>query len=72
VGITVDAIKLADKLDSIILMTGDGDFIPLASYLQSKGCLVEVVAFHQTTSSRLIEVANDFLDLSGNKKFLRK
>ncbi len=72
VGIAVDAIKLADKLDSIILMTGDGDYIPLVSYLQNKGCLVEVSAFHQTTSSKLIEVANDFLDLSGNKKFLRK
>ncbi len=71
VGIAVEAIKLADKLDSIILMTGDGDYIPLVSYLQSKGCLVEVSAFHQTTSSKLIEVANDFLDLSGNKKFLR-
>ncbi len=71
VGIAVEAIKLADKLDSIILMTGDGDYIPLVSYLQSKGCLVEVSAFHQTTSSKLIEVADDFLDLSGNKKFLR-
>lgn len=72
VGITVDAIKMADKLDSVILMTGDGDYIPLVLYLQSKGCLVEVAAFHQTTSTKLIEVADDFLDLSSNKKFLRK
>lgn len=72
VGITVDAIKMADKLDSIILLTGDGDYIPLVFYLQNKGCLVEVGAFHQTTSSKLIDVADDFLDLSSNKKFLRK
>ncbi len=71
VGITVDAIKLAEKLDVIILVAGDGDYIPLVEYLQNtKGCLVEVAAFHQSASSKLIEVADDFLDLSSNKKFL--
>lgn len=71
VGISVDAIKLADKLDVIILVTGDGDYLPLVSYLQNtKGCLVEVVAFRQTTSSKLIEEADDFINLSENKKFL--
>lgn len=72
VGISVDAIKLASKLDVVILMTGDGDYVPLVTYLQNEGCLVEVTAFHQTTSSRLMEVADNFLDLSGNKRFLRK
>lgn len=72
VGITVDAIKMADKLDAIILLTGDGDYVPLVTYLQQQGCLVEIGAFHQTTSSKLLEVADSFLDLSGNKRFLRK
>lgn len=73
VGIAVDAIKLADKLDVIILVTGDGDYIPLVEYLQNnKGCLVEVAGFRQTTSSALIEEADDFLNLSENKKFLLK
>ncbi len=72
VGISVDAIKLANKLDVIILVTGDGDYIPLVSYLQNnKGCLVEVMAFRQTTSSRLIEEADDFTNLSDNRKYLR-
>lgn len=72
VGITVDAIKLADKLDTIVLVTGDGDYLPLVSYLQNtKGCLVEIMAFRQTASSRLIEEADDFTNLSDNKKFLR-
>ncbi len=72
VGIAVDAVKLADKLDSIILVCGDGDFIPLVQYLkENKGCMVEVVAFGKTTSSRLIEVADDFIDLDKNpKKYL--
>jgi len=71
VGITVDAIKLADKLDVIVLVTGDGDYLPLVSYLHNtKGCLVEVVAFRQTASSKLIEEADDFVNLSEDKKYL--
>ena len=72
VGITVDAIKLSDKLDVIVLVTGDGDYIPLVEYLQTtKGCLVEVIAFKQSASSGLIEVSDDFTNLSDDKKFLR-
>jgi uncharacterized LabA/DUF88 family protein len=71
VGIAMDAIKLASKLDVIILVSGDGDYLPLMEYLQNTfGCLVEVVAFRQTTSSKLIEEADDFLNLSENKKYL--
>lgn len=71
VGIAVDAIKLSDKLDVIVLVTGDGDYLPLVSYLHStKGCLVEVIAFRQTASAKLIEEADDFLNLSENKKYL--
>lgn len=74
VGITTDAIKLANKLDVIILVTGDGDYIPLVKYLQeNKGCLVEIIAFSETASSKLIENADDFTDLSKNKaKYLLK
>lgn len=72
VGIAVDAIKLADKLDVIVLVTGDGDYLPLVSYLQNtKGCLVEVMAFRQTASSKLVEESDDFTNLSDDNKFLR-
>lgn len=71
VGITVDAIKLGEKLDVVVLVTGDGDYLPLVSYLQNtKGCLVEVMAFRQTASSRLMEDADDFVNLSDSNKYL--
>ncbi len=72
VGITVDAIKLAGHLDVVVLVTGDGDFIPLVEYLQNtKGCRVEVIAFTESASGKLIEAADDFINLSENKrKFL--
>lgn len=64
VGLAIDAIKSADKLDSVVLVTGDGDFIPLVLYLkENKGCQVEVIAFGKTSSSKLVEQADDFVDL---------
>ncbi|PKM91061.1 hypothetical protein CVU82_03325 [Candidatus Falkowbacteria bacterium HGW-Falkowbacteria-1] len=71
IGIAIDAVKLADKLDVLVIVSGDGDFLPLMSYLQNnKGCLVEVMAFGKTTSNKLIEEADDFIDLGKNKDFL--
>lgn len=71
VGIAIDAIKLADKLDVIIIVSGDGDYLPLVSYLQNnKGCLVEVMAFRKTCSSKLIEEVDDFTDLGSDRKYL--
>ena len=73
VGIAMDAIKLANKLDVIILVSGDGDYVPLVTYLQNTfGCLAEVMGFRQTTSSRLIDESDDFINLSENKKYLLK
>jgi uncharacterized LabA/DUF88 family protein len=71
VGIAVDAIRLSPSLDAIVLVSGDGDYIPLIEYLQNQGKQVEVVAFDKTASSKLIEAADDFIDLSLEKeKFL--
>ncbi|PIR93390.1 hypothetical protein COT99_01000 [Candidatus Falkowbacteria bacterium CG10_big_fil_rev_8_21_14_0_10_43_10] len=72
VGITVDAIKLANNLDVIVLVTGDGDYLPLVEYLQhTRGCLVEVVAFQKTCSSKLMEASDDFIDIGSYKKHLK-
>ncbi len=71
VGIAIDAVKLGNKLDVIVLVSGDGDYVPLVNYLQNTmGCVVEVMAFRQTASSKLIEEADDFINLSEDKKFL--
>ena len=72
VGLAVDAIKMAPKLDTVILVTGDGDFVPLVQYLQmNEGCQVEVTSFGQSTSARLKEAADEFIDLSENaRKYL--
>ncbi|MFB6181378.1 MAG: NYN domain-containing protein [Candidatus Magasanikbacteria bacterium] len=64
VGLTVDAIRLAPSLDSIIICSGDGDYVQLVEYLQkSSGKQVEIASFGKSTSTALIEQADNFLDL---------
>ena len=69
VGMAVDAITMAPKLDTVILFTGDGDFIPLVEYLRTHGgCQVEVVSFGRSTSGKLKEATDHFLDLDADPR----
>lgn len=73
VGIVIDAIRTSPGLDVIVLVSGDGDFVSLVEYLKNQGKRVEVMAFGKTTSSRLKEAADEFIDLDENRtKFLLK
>jgi len=72
VGISIDAIKMSKGLDVVVLVSGDGDYIPLVEYIQNTtGCRVEGMAFLESTSAKLVERLDDFTNLSENKrKFL--
>ncbi|MEK7569337.1 MAG: NYN domain-containing protein [Patescibacteria group bacterium] len=71
VGLAVDAIKMAPRLDCVVIASGDGDFIPLVKYLQTLGVQVEGACFGKSTSSKLREALDDFVDLSENpRKYL--
>lgn len=64
IGMAVDALRMSDFLDVIILVTGDGDFIPLIQYLQyGKGRSVEVAAFGRSASGKLQEIADQFINI---------
>ncbi|MEK7502955.1 MAG: NYN domain-containing protein [Patescibacteria group bacterium] len=63
VGLTVDAVRTAEIVDTIIIASGDGDFIPLVEYLKNQGRRVEVLSFGKSTSGKLKEIADDFIDL---------
>ena len=73
VGIVIDAIRTAASLDVIVLASVDGDFIPLVEYLKNYGKRVEVLSFGKTTSLKLKEAADEFIDLDLEpEKFLLK
>lgn len=68
VGIVMDIIKLIPKLDTIVLASGDGDYIPLLEYLQVLGQRVELVSFGKSTSSKMRELVDSYLDLDVDPK----
>lgn len=68
VGMAIDAVKFASKVDAIVLATGDGDFVPAVQYLQSLGVQVEIISFGKSASQRLKDAADDFIDMGENSK----
>ena len=71
VGLAVDAIKVINKVDAVVIASGDGDFIPLIEYLKINGCQAEVISFGRSSSGKLREVVDDFIDMDKEtSKFL--
>ncbi|MFQ5560160.1 MAG: NYN domain-containing protein [Nitrospinota bacterium] len=61
--ITIDAVTLADKLDVLIILGGDKDYLPLLWYLKSRGCKAEVWGYPETVSDIMIQQADAFFPL---------
>jgi uncharacterized protein (TIGR00288 family) len=71
IGMAIDIIRMSSKIDVVVLVTGDGDFVPLVEYVKHQGPYIELMAFGKSASSKLIESADEFIDLSAeDKKFL--
>jgi len=64
VGMSLDAVTLANHVDTVVLCTGDGDFSRLCSHLRHEGVKVEVMAFKSSTAEELIAAADEFTDLA--------
>ena len=66
--LTVDAMRLVEHLDHIILFSGDGDFRALVAAMQMRGCRVSVVSTLQTqppmVADELRRQADQFIDLA--------
>jgi len=72
VGMAVDVISMAKQLDVAVLVTGDGDFVPLVEYLRHNGLIVEAVSFGRSTSLKLKDTVNNFIDLDTHRKVLMR
>ncbi len=64
VGLSLDAVTLANHVDTVVLCTGDGDFTRLCSHLRHEGVRVEVLSFRESTADDLVEAADAFTDMS--------
>lgn len=73
VGLCMDVVRMLPRIDTIVLVSGDGDYSELVDYAKSQGVRVEIAAFSKTASSKLIESSDYFYDLSAeSKKYLIK
>ena len=71
VGVTIDIVRSLDMLDVIVLVSGDGDFVPLGEYVKSRGRVFHVASFRESTSTSLVDASDVYTNLSDNKrKFL--
>ena len=61
--LSIKATQLASKVDTIIIMSGDSDYIELVNYLKNEGVRVEIAAVRSTTSAMLIEEADYFHEI---------
>ncbi|MFI5293100.1 MAG: NYN domain-containing protein, partial [Candidatus Limnocylindrales bacterium] len=66
--LVVDMMRMAEKLDVAVVVSGDGDFAPAISAVQQHGVRVEVISFRGNTSSDLIDVADVFIDIASVAK----
>ena len=63
IGLTIDALMMAPRLDTVVLVTGDGDYVPLVDTLKAQGCRVEVVSFERSTAGELIRAADQYIPI---------
>jgi len=73
VGMTIDAIRISPSVDTIVLASGDGDFLQLVEYLKNQGKRVEMIAFGRSSSAKLKEAVDEFVDLGKSpRRYLLK
>jgi uncharacterized LabA/DUF88 family protein len=60
----IDAVTMADKLDVVIILGGDKDYLPLIWYLKSRGCRTEIWAWPEATSQEMQKAADSFFPLT--------
>ena len=65
--LAINVMEMTQKLDTVIICTGDGDFVPLVEAVARAGCHVEVCALREMTATDLIAAADVYTDLGSLK-----
>lgn len=67
VGIAIDVVRMLDMLDVVVLVSGDGDFVPLADFVRSRGRIMHVASFRESTSTSLVNASDIYTNFSDDK-----
>lgn len=70
--LTIKATQIAQKVDTIIIMSGDSDYVELVRHLRGEGVRVEIAAIRQTTARILIEEADHFTPITEEDCYILK
>ena len=70
--LTIKATQLASKVDTIIIMSGDSDYVELVTHLKGEGVRVEIAAVRDTTAQILIEKSDYMHEITSNDWFVYK
>jgi uncharacterized LabA/DUF88 family protein len=68
--LTIQATQIAEKVDTIIILSGDSDYVELVRHLKSRGVRVEIAAVEQTTAGILKEEADHFFPIVNDDCFI--
>ena len=70
--LTIKATQLASKVDTIIIMSGDSDYVELVTHLKGEGVRVEIAAVKETTAKILIDKSDYMHEITSNEWFVYK
>jgi uncharacterized LabA/DUF88 family protein len=70
VGLTMDVVRMLDQIDEVILVSGDGDFVPLVRYCQSNGRIVRVISVENSTNSELKNITDYYYPINDDRDLL--
>ena len=70
--LSIKATQLASKVDTIIIMSGDSDYVELVTHLRAEGVRVEIAAVRKTTAQILIEKSDYMHDITSDDWFIYK
>ena len=70
--LTIKATQLASKVDTIIIMSGDSDYVELVTHLRGEGVRVEIAAVRDTTAQILIDKSDYMHEITSNDWFVYK
>ncbi len=62
-GMAIDIMRFVNKLDVVVLVSGDGDFVPLVDLVKTLGPRVEVISFTYNTARDLINSADEHIPI---------
>ena len=70
--LSIKATQLASKVDTIIIMSGDSDFVELVAHLKAEGVRVEIAAVKKNTAKILLSEANYYHEITNDDWFIYK